>query len=238
MLAMTKPRPKKRLWVPAPTDFDCAALNRFLEQQGIEPQQRDLLIQDVVNAACAFGQHPERSQLRADLEKTLAAAEQLQNSLPPLGSERFLYLHGAIAWPRQSFNERSQALCRLGLELKKVIDGASDALKALGNGSPTVAESVFFGALAKAWKERTGRDPTLSGEMTFDAPLTAFGNFAKICSEITAAAQEKQEAQPMWRLKHLKLREQSAQTREAFRKGFSTRVRRAVERCQNPLKKS
>jgi hypothetical protein len=188
------------MWMPAPSEIDRSALYRFLEQQGIETWQRELLVQDVVNAVFKFGTHPKRRPLRSDLAKVLKAAKRLQKTLPPLGTNGFCYLYSEymrllpVPPPSHKPNERDRALAfyNLGFELQKVIDGATDVLKNLSanNGRPLEPERIFVASLAHAWVERTGQRPTYSGEMCFDAPAPDFGKFVKISSEMIAAPKD------------------------------------------------
>jgi hypothetical protein len=68
------------VWIPLPNELDRRGLNLFLKQEGIERWLREVMIQDVVNAVCRYGQEPDRENLKCQLEDFLARRQQIIRS--------------------------------------------------------------------------------------------------------------------------------------------------------------
>jgi hypothetical protein len=168
------------------SQIDVSPLRVFLDQEGIELWRRELIVQNACGAVMRYAQLPDRGIAKDQIEDFLTAAEKLQKTFAPIGSDRYSQFVYSIAQtiPRGIYDGQPdvlRALEGLPVALDILCESARTTLATMKiSGAPRLPKRAFVSALATAWSQWTGRKPTYSGEATWDEPRTVFERFVKI----------------------------------------------------------
>src|SRR5262249_8737716 len=167
-----------------------------LEQEGIERWRRESLVLDVRNALCRYAQIPDRESAKLQLQRFLDAAKILEETFTPVGSHRYAQFYHSIAQtvPRGIYNEQPdvlRALEDLPRALELVCRSARERLPSLSpTHRPRDPKRAFIRELIEAWTLGTGKKPNISGEATWEEPMTLFAKFVKVAICILPSTSE------------------------------------------------